>query len=624
MDDNFQIQEWVVSPKLNSLRCNGRMVRIEPKVMQVLVCLARSSDVVSKEKLMQTVWADTFVTDDVLTRSISELRKVFDDDKRNPRFIQTIPKGGYRLMVPVQEVKKSGIVALPAVSTAAPELPLEKSRRNIWPVVFIGSLGLLLIVAYFIGRHSAPSTVPVGRAMLAVLPFQNLSNDPGQDFFADGLTAEMISQFGRLPSDRLGVIAWASMARYKGTSKSEDQITKELGANYLLEGTVRRSGDQVRITAELIESGKREHLWSNSYDGNLQDVLALQNRVAREIASEIRVQLSPQEEARFSVARPVNSEGYDAYLKAKLRFDAPGSQAAQANMDHLKTAIRLNPSYAPPYVSMAIANRALASNGAADPKSSYVAARTLLMKALELDPDSSAAHRELGWVEWRYKWNFQEAEKEFRRAIQLNPNDATSRDTYGLFLKSLGRFEEALVQSKQAVELSPMESYSRANQGSLLGLMKQFDQANEQYEKAAEIDPQQPYVYERMGPVLLLQGRNSDAIAALEKAREYSGGQQDKIAWLGYAYAISGRRLEALKVLDQLQNLAVGRHYVSPLHIALVFNGLGEREEAITWLEKAYEGRDEYLVYLNVYPEFQNLHSDKRFQALERQIGLIQ
>ena len=621
MDDNFRIQEWVVSPQLNSLRSNGRMVHLEPKVMQVLVCLAKSPDVVSKEKLMQTVWADTFVTDDVLTRSISELRRVFDDDKKNPRFIQTIPKSGYRLIVPAEQVKgTSPAVPIPATR---PSPSSWKPGRKTWSTVFVVSLVVFVAAAYFFGRHNA-SLVPVGRAMLAVLPFQNLSNDPGQDFFADGLTAEMISQFGRLPSDRLGVIAWTSMARYKATNKSEDQISRELGANYLLEGTVRRSGNRVRITAELIESGKRDHLWSNSYDGNLEDVLALQNRVAREIASEIRVQLSPQEEARFAVASPVNSEGYDAYLKAKLRFDSPGSQTMQANLEHLRTAIRLNPAYAPPYVSMAIANRGMASQGAADPKLSYKVARDLLAKALALDPDSSTAHRELAWVEWRYEWNFTEAEKEFRRAIQLNPSDATSRDTYGLFLKSMGRFEEALVQSRQVMELSPMDSFGRTNQGSLLGLMRRFDEANAQYESAVQIDPRQPYVYERMGPVLLMQGRNTDAIAALEKARDYSGGQQDKLAWLAYAYAVSGKRLDALKVLDQLQKIAEGGQYVSPLHVALVFNGLGETEEAITWLEKAYQGRDEYLVYLNVYPEFQNLHSDKRFQALARQIGLFQ
>jgi len=623
MDDNFQIQEWVVSPKLNSLRRNGKMVHLEPKVMQVLVCLAKSPGVVSKEKLMQTVWTDTFVTDDVLTRSISELRKAFDDDKKNPRFIQTIPKGGYRLLASIEQVQslelKESHVSCSGSSLALPEISSKPSHRKIWIAGSALALASLLVIAYVIGRNTA-TPVPPGRAMLAVLPFENLSKDSAQEFFADGLTAEMISQFGRLPSDRLGVIAWTSMARYKGTSKREDQISRELGANYLLEGTVRRSGNRVRITAELIESGKRDHLWSNSYDGNLEDVITLQNRVAREIASEIRVQLTPQDEARLSVASTVNSEGYDAYLKAKLRFDIPGTQAMLANMEHLRTAIRLNPGYAPPYVSMAVMNRAMASQGAADPKSSYAAARSLLLKALELDPDSSAAHRELAWVEW----NFTEAEKEFRRAIQLSPNDATSRDTYGLFLKSMGRFEEALVQSRESVELSPMESFGHTNQGSLLALMRMFEEANAQYEKAAAIDPRQPYVYERMGPVLLMQGRNADAIAVLEKARVYSGGQQDKLAWLGYAYAVNGRRLEALKVLDQLQKIAEARMYVSPLHVALVFNGLGEREEAITWLEKAYQGRDEYLVYLNVYPEFQNLHSDKRFQALQRQIGLLQ
>jgi len=266
----------------------------------------------------------------------------------------------------------------------------------------------------------------------------------------------------------------------------------------------------------------------------------------------------------------------------------------------------------------------MASQGAADPNASYAAARSFLAKALELDPDFFAAHRELGWVEWRHEWNFAEAEKEFRRAIQLNPNDAVSRDTYALFLKSMGRFEEALVQSRQAIELSPIESYSRTNQGSLLGLMNKFDEANEQYEKAAEIDPHQAYIYERMGPVLLLEGRNADAIAALEKARDYSGGQQDKLAWLGYAYAVSGRKLDAMNVLEQLRTIAHSGQYVSRLHVALVYNGLGDRESALSWLEKAYQGRDEYLVYLSVYPEFRNLHSDKRFQAIERQIGLLQ
>ena len=374
----------------------------------------------------------------------------------------------------------------------------------------------------------------------------------------------------------------------------------------------------MRITAELLQVGKPDHLWSNSYDGTLEDVLALQNRVAREIASEIRVQLTPQDELRLGTAPPVNSEGYDAYLKGKLAPDATSDKVEQ-----LQQAIRLNPGYSPPYVAMAMSYRTLASRGFANPDQSYATARSMIAKALELDPDSSAAHRELAWIEWRHEWNFPAAEKEFRRAIDLDASDASTRDTFELFLKSLGRFDESLAQSHAAVELSPRESFSRTNLGHLLGMMKKYDAANTEFERAVEIDSHQPYIYQRMGPILLMQHRNAEAITALEKARDFSGGQQDKLAWLGYAYAVSSRPNDALKVLEQLKSMEAGHQYVSALHVALIYNGLGKTEDSLAWLEKAYRGRDEYLVYLKVYPEFQNLHSDPRFQELERKVGLL-
>lgn len=623
VDGDFRVGEWIVASKLNSLSMNGKTVRVEPKVMQVLVCLADSSDVVAKEKLMRTVWTDTFVTDDVLTRSISELRKVFEDDPKRPRYIQTIPKGGYRLIAPVERV--NGAVAatintphaMPASNAPEATAPhAQRQRRWILPVGLTLALVGVLVV-YGINRRNSSSSVLAGRAMLAVLPFQNLSNDSQQDYFADGLTAEMISQFGRLPSDRLGVIAWSSAEKYKSTSKTPDQIAGELGANYLLEGTVRRAANQVRITAELVQVGKRDHLWSNSYDGTLEDVLALQNRVAREIASEIRVQLTPQDELKLGKAPPVNGEGYDAYLKGKQEPNWTTDKVA-----NLQQAIRLNPGYSPPYVAMAMSYRSLASRGFANPDQSYATARSMVAKALELDPDSSAAHRELAWIEWRHEWNFPAAEKEFRRAIDLDASDASTRDTFELFLKSMGRFDESLAQSHAAVELSPRESFSRTNLGHLLGMMKRYDAANAEFERAVQIDSHEPYIYERMGPILLMQHRNAEGIAALEKARDYSGGQQDKLAWLGYAYAVSARTNDAQKVLEQLKSMAAGHQYVSPLHVALVYNGLGRTDDSLAWLAKAYQGRDEYLVYLKVYPEFQNLHSDSRFQELEHKIGL--
>ncbi|HEX4664735.1 MAG TPA: winged helix-turn-helix domain-containing protein [Terriglobales bacterium] len=619
MDGEFQLGEWVISPKLNSFHKNGQTVHLEPKVMQVLVCLAQTKDVVSKEKLMRTVWADTFVTDDVLTRSISELRKVFADSPKDPHFIQTIPKGGYRLLVSPQTMKAPA--ATPA-SLPQPELLLEEPKRNLLPIFLIAGLALLLL-AYAVGRHNSSAVVPAGRKTLAVLPFQNLSDDPQQGFFADGLTAEMISQFGRLPSDQLSVIAWSSMIRYKGTHKNEDQIGWELGATYLLDGSVRRSGNQVRITAELLQTGKRAHIWSNSYDGNLEDVLALQNRVAREIAQEIRLQLSPQDEARFATPTPVNGQGYAVYLRAKMEPEAMLA-GAPSKVERLQQAIRLNPGYAPQYVEIAMSYRDMASRGFAEPKTSYAAGRAALARALQLDPESSGAHRELAWIEWRYEWNFPEADREFRRAIELNPNDSISRETYSLFLKSMGRYEEALSQLNRAIELSPMASFSRANAGSLLAMMKHYDAAMVEFAKATEIDPQQPYVWERLGPVLLMQGKNEQAITALEKARDYSGGQQDKLAWLGYAYAVSGRTADAEKVLELLKDLAAQKKYVSPLHVALVYCGLGRKDQTLAWLDAAYETRDEYLVYLKIYPEFQNLHSEPQFEDLERKIGFSQ
>jgi TolB-like protein/DNA-binding winged helix-turn-helix (wHTH) protein/Tfp pilus assembly protein PilF len=594
---------------------NGKTVRVEPKVMQVLVCLAESQDVVAKDKLMRTVWADTFVTDDVLTRSISELRKVFDDDPRNPRYIQTIPKGGYRLLLPVEAVNGAKPASSKPSPAPTPESELRKQGRRILPILLTATL-LLFLIAYMIVRNRSSGSVSTGRPMLAVLPFQNLSNDSEQDYFSDGLTAEMISQFGRLSSERLGVIAWSSAEKYKGTAKSPDQIGQELGANYLLEGTVRRSGNQVRITAELLQVGKRDHLWSNSYDGTLNDVLALQNRVAREIASEIRVQLTPKDELRLGKAPPVNGEGYDAYLKGKQEPDSASDKVAQ-----LQQAIRLNPNYSAPYVAMAYSYLMLASRGFANPDESYTAARPIIAKALELDPDSSGGHNALAWIEWRHEWNFPAAEQEFRRAIDLDANGASTRDEYELFLKSMGRFDEALAQSRAAVKLSPRASYAHANLGSVFGLMKQYDASMREFQTAIQIDPHEPYIYERMGPVLLMQGKKDDAIDILEKARDYSGGQQDKLAWLGYAYAVSGRTDDAVKILEQLKSMEAQHQYVSPLHVALIYNGLGKSDDSLAWLEKAYRGRDEYLVYLKVYPEFQNLRSDSRFRELERKIG---
>ena len=638
MERDFRLGAWLVEPNLNRLSANGKTVHLEPKVMQVLVCLAETGAVVSKEKLMTTVWADTFVTEDVLTRSISELRKAFSDDARNPQYIETIPKNGYRLIVPVSgmEIAKGNGTpngAGPAVTalTAAPAAVTAPQRFKPRTAVVVAlSLAVGIVLAWAYAAYSTKRSalqrpqVPPGRVMLAVMPFQNLSNDPQQEYFADGLTAEMISQLGRLPSEQLGVIAWNSMIHYKGVKASEDEVGSALGANYILEGTVRRSGNHVRITAELVEIGQRNHIWANSYDGELGDVLEVQNRVAREIAGEIRLRFTPEQEARLKTPTTINGEGYEAYLKGKFWDSGKGSGTLN-QIEHFQKAIALNPGYAEPYNGLATAYIQLASLGYAPPQPTYASARAAAEKALQTDPNSAEAYLALGWIDWRRDWNFAAAERNFRRAIALGPNNSQVHARYSLYLKSMGRFEESLSEIKRAMELSPLDSYSQANAGHLLGVMHRYVPAMERFRRGLEIAPNEAYVHERLGAALLWQKRYDEAIQEFEKARELSGQQPEKVAWIAYAFAAGGRRDEARQMLVQLKRTwQEKRQYVSPMHLAFVYIGLGDKEGALRLLEEAYNQRDEWLVYLHVYPEFDPLRSDRRFQELERRVGLVQ
>jgi TolB-like protein/DNA-binding winged helix-turn-helix (wHTH) protein/Tfp pilus assembly protein PilF len=631
----FQLGDWVVEPALNQLLRNGQPVRLEPKVMQVLVCLAEAGEVVPKEKLMRTVWPDTYVTDDVLTRSISELRKAFNDDSKHPRFIQTIPKRGYRLLLPALPVEATNgnrqnlenqdkVQQAPALSP-----PSRWPRARVWALVLVvvAIAGLTLFLAATHKKVVLLSELPRqpaagGKVTLAVLPFQNLSSDHDGELLADGLTAEMISQMGRLSSDKINVIAWNSMVKYKGMKKSDDSLASELGANYVLEGTVQRWSNRVRITAELVRVGERSHLWANSYDGDLDDVLNLQSRLAREIAGDIRLSLTPEEERLLAAKTNLHAAGYEAYLRGQLlMFINTGPEGVQSSMALVKKAIALNPDYAPGYVALANFYRGLTNFGWAPPRKTYPKMRAALDTAIEKQPDNPEALHLLGWLAWRFDWNFPAAEADFKKAIQMRPSDAGAHLEYGLFLKSMGRYGEALQESRQGVELSPLESVARTNLAALLALAGQTGTAMEQFRSIEQSDPNLAYVHERMAQALLWQQNYRDALHESELACRLSHDQPEKLAWLAYALAKSGDRAEALKLVRRLKHLPRQR-YLSPFHMSLPYIALDDRDAAMQWLEKAYRDRDEWLVYLKVYPEFDPLRSDSRFRSLVRRVGL--
>src|SRR5947207_8857046 len=361
------------------------------------------------------------------------------------------------------------------------------------------------------------------------------------------------------------------MIRYKGARRGGDEIARAVGANYILEGTVRRSGDHVRITAELSRVGERTHLWANSYDGALGDVLELQSQVAREIASEIRIRLDSQQEARLRNPASLNPDGYVAYLKGRFSESGNTERAFSERIEQLQQAIRMNPRHVPAYTGLATAYRGLASFGYASAKDSYAKSRSVALKALEIDPRSAEANRELAWIEWRYDWSFSAAEKHFQRAIELAPGDSQGHHEYSLYLKSMGRYQEALREVRRALELSPLDSFARSNAGSLLGLLQNYGEAEEQFRKALDIDPAMPYIHLRLGTFYLWHGRASQAISELERAAELSNRQPEKLAWLAYAYGKARRGQDARRLLAELTSSTNSQKYLSPLELALAY-----------------------------------------------------
>lgn len=458
MGGDFRVGAWLVQPGLNAITINGTTVRLEPKVMEVLVCLSnQAGEPVAKEELLRAVWRDTFVTDDVLVRSISELRRVFEDDPRQPQFIQTISKRGYRLLAPVRPangVPVAGPLAPP--SSAAEGAGVKPNRRWRWPVAAgLGGAAVVLLFAMDVGGFRGmlrPANTPPIHS-LAVLPLQNLSGDAGQDYFADGMTEELITELSRL--NALKVISRTSVMRYKKSPKSLPEIARELNVDAILEGSVLRSGDRVRITAQLISAHTDANLWAETYDRTLEDTLRVQETVATAIASKIKASLAPIGTRGSKTEHVVNFKAHEAYLRglqqSGLEGDAGnhlGMEAAQQEhhqraLAYFEDAIREDPEYAPAYGALA--------GDSFDAGKAEAYAR----KALEADARSAAAHLILAAIKLQRDRDWQDAEREILQAIELNPSSAAAHQQYAFLLDAAGRFEEGLKEYHRAQELDP-------------------------------------------------------------------------------------------------------------------------------------------------------------------------
>ncbi|PYX74406.1 MAG: hypothetical protein DMG72_10130 [Acidobacteria bacterium] len=625
---------YEVSLQSGEVRKAGLRIRVQQQPMKLLeILLERPGEVVTREELRSRVWADESFGDfdQAVNIAIAKLRSALGDSADNPRFIETLPKRGYRFIADVSVVDAD---ARPKRSEfAAGDLPATEPgdklqgaglavapKRRLWPALrVIVALALVLglpILAVWLFRSRGRA--PTGIRSLAVLPLDNLSGDASQNYFADGMTDELITDLAQISA--LRVISRTSVMVYKGARKPLPQIARELNVDAVVEGTVLRSGEQVRITAQLIEASTDKHLWSQSYEGELRDTLALQNRVARTIADQIRINLTPQEQAALKNVKVVNPEAYESYLKGRYFWNKRTANGLKVALAYFNQAIEEDPKYAQAYSGLADTYALLGDweYGVLAPKEAYPRAKAAASKALELDDTLSEAHASLASL-GMFDWDWQSAGKEFRRAIELNPGYATAHQWYAWNLNLLGRQSDAIAEMRKAESLDPLSLIISADMADVLFVARLYDESIQQSRKTLEMDPNFAVARFELGQVYLEKHMHNEAVAQLQKAVQLSEGNPTFIANLARAYFASGKRSEAVKLLSDLKKRS-NPSYSNASEIAVIYASLGDTDQAMNWLEKAYAERFNPGVLLR--PGFDPLRSDSRFQNLVHRIGL--
>jgi len=625
MDGNFKLGSWLIEPGLNTVSRNGTSIRVAPKAMGVLLCLAdHAGETVSKETLLRTVWPDTFVGDEVLKVSISDLRCALKDDARKPSLIQTVPKRGYRLVVSVEQPNaNSGVASASGPVRDGGTIPLR--ARPLWTVllVLVGFILLLVLLLVFnvlgirdrLTRKMSPQIHSI-----AVLPLRNLSSDPNQEYFSDGTTDALITDLAQISS--IKVISHTSTLQYKDTKKSLPEIARELNVDGIIEGTVQRSGDRVRITAQLIQCPSDSHLWANSYERDTGDILALEQEVTEDIAIQVQARIALPTGARQSRARSVNPKALDAYLEGNYHMHRVGHGSVDDELktaaDYFQQAMDADPNFAPAYLGLsdAIGSHLINTVDQSD------ASRILLEKALELDPNSSQAWTTLAGFKLYALYDWSGAEKDFRHAIALNPNNAAAHDELAQYLAAMGRIDEAWSECQITQELDPNQEHLSVG----LFFRREYDRQLEVLLRWIARHPDDGDEYWNLYWAYTLKGLHKQAIEALTRSVSLLGLPETSNR-VESAFAKSGYEAAMRTFAQELERLDGEKQAFFPGFTAEAYAVIGDKDRAFYWLEQAYQrresvGREPGLVFIKVDPMLDSLRSDPRHSDLLRRIGL--
>jgi TolB-like protein/DNA-binding winged helix-turn-helix (wHTH) protein len=617
----YEFGKFRLDAQKRTLQQGQGSVALTPKAFHILLILVESAGrVVGKDELMATVWADSFVEESNLTQTIFVLRKALGQ-ARDQGYILTVPGRGYRFTADVKTIAEPPLANAPssASSDAAGSSAGSETIRRSWPVLLVvaGVLSLA-IAAYF--KWFRPRPVSVGRTMLAVMPFQNLTGDPTQEYFSDGMTEEMISQLGRLDPEHLGVIARTSVMLYKSNPKPLDQVGRELGVQYVLEGSVRRDSEKLRITAQLIDVKDQTHLWARDYDRPATGLLAVQQEITQEIANELKL--------RFDTARVRNADGhraaaspntsyeaYDPYLKGRYFLSKRTPEGFQQAAVYFQQAIAKDRSYAPAYAGLADTYALMSTwNQGRPPDELMPMARTAALRALALDESLAEPHASLALIAENYDYDWQTAEKEFRRAIQLDSGNATAHQWYGEYLSFEGRFDEALAESERARELDPLSLIIATDHASILYLERQYDAAIAQCRTVLDMDPNFIRARGILDHSYVQSGRFSEALR--DAGAGYGSAESFRWGWSAYVYGRWGRKAEAehaMKKFDQLSPQPTRLHL-------LAYMGTGRNDRAMQLLQQFYAQHSPVMARLKADPIYDSLRADPRFQQLLGQV----
>jgi len=628
----IRFEDFELSRGAFELRRKGRAVRLERIPLELLFLLVeRRGLLVGREEILEHVWGkDVFVdTDNSINTAVRKLRQALGDDPENPRFVQTVPGKGYRFAAKIITEEPA-----PAISRAEPEQKAEgpgsktkQGARNLTAWLGFAAVFLAAVVAgFFLLRH-ADKPAPA-RAVLVVLPFVNLSGDAQQDYFADGMTEEMITQLGNLDPEHLGVIARTSSMQYKQTKKRASQIAQELGVNYLLEGSVRREGNHVRVTAQLIRANDETHLWAADFDEELRDVLRLQSEVALAISSKVELHLGEETRRRLSAAPTLSPEAHEAYLQGLHASELRTKQGTEQAIEEFQTAIRLDPKYAAAYAALARVYSLAAVPGVMPAQESMPKAREAATRAISLDDSHAEGHTILGFIKAHFEFDWAGAEREYRRGLELSPNDANAHLFYSnSYLSPLGRHEEAIAEMKKAIELDPFSPVTQSFLGRTYLWAGRYEDARIQFAKCAEMFPGFAINQERLAHLYTYTGKLEEAIGAESKARLLSGEDPKSVLQkedaLRKALKEGGSQAYWKKVLELSQSREnPPEAYRGTYGTAILFARLGDKQNALDALEKAFGVRELAMTEIGIEPAFDPLRGEARFQDLLRRVGL--